>query len=181
MGVAVKKLTWNDIRDFPESAGRTEIVDGELVMSPTPSDRHQRICTRLGSRILEFVELHDLGEFYSSPVHVILAEEVNYEPDLCFISKDRLQIIQSPVILGPPSLVIEVISESNRTHDTVVKFRDYERYGVPEYWVVDPREQYIRIWSLESGRYVPLGAFGRGQRVVTRILDGLTLDPAQVF
>src|SRR5574341_1081858 len=96
MSVSVKKWTWEDIKDWPESHGRTEIVDGELVMSPVPSDRHQKICARLGLIISPFVEPHGLGDFYMHPLHVVLAEHVNYEPDLCFISKERLHILQSP-------------------------------------------------------------------------------------
>ncbi len=181
MSVAVKKLTWADIQDRPEYHGRTEIVDGELVMSPVPSDKHQRLSTRLGARVYTFVEDHDLGDFFSNPVHVILAEHVEYEPDLCFVSKDRLHIIQSPNIVGPPDLIIEVISESNRSHDTVVKFRDYEKYGVREYWLVDQREKHIRVYCLQNGEYALLGVFGPGERVVTRVLEGLELDPALVF
>jgi len=94
VSVIVKKLTWDEIKGFPESHGRTEIVDGELVVSPTPSGPHQRICTLLGIRIGNFVLEQNLGEFYSSPYHVVLTEHVNYEPDLCFIRKERLHIAQ---------------------------------------------------------------------------------------
>ncbi len=181
MSVPLKKLTWDDIKDWPEDHGRTEIVDGQLVLSPLPSGRHQKICMNLGLVVVPFTRQHDLGEFYSLPLHVILAEHVHYEPDLSFISKERLHIIQDPVVQGPPDLIMEVISESNRSHDTVVKFGDYEHYGVREYWLVDPRDEHIRIFSLESGKYVLLGAFGRGDQIVTRVLAGLSLDPAQVF
>ena len=181
MSVIVKKLTWDEIKDFPESHGRTEIVDGELVVSPTPSGAHQRICTLLGIRIGTFVLEHNLGEFYSSPYHVVLAEHVNYEPDLCFIREDRLHIIQETFIDGPPDLVIEVISESNRTHDTVVKFGDYARYGVQEYWLVDPRTGLITTWRLDGSGYVLLSRSGTGDRIITRVLGALELDPAQVL
>jgi len=150
-------------------------------MSPVPSGRHQLICTELGAEIRTFVRRRDLGLFWSSPVHLILAEHVEYEPDLCFVSKQRRSIWQDRNLAGPPDLIIEVISESNRTHDTVVKFRDYERCAVREYWLVDPRQEHIRTHFLEGGRYVPLGVFGRGDRVITRVLEGLNLDPAGIF
>ncbi len=181
MGVAVKKLTWDDIKDLPEYHGRTEVVDGELVVSPVPALRHQTVCKRLGIVMDAFVKRHDPGAFYMHPVHVVLSEHVHYEPDLSFISKARLHICQEAFVEGPPDLVIEVISESNRTHDTVVKYRDYERYGVREYWLVDLREEHIRTLFLEGGKYVPLGIFRRGEKVATRVLAGLELDPAQVF
>ena len=181
MNVAAQKLTWDDIKDMPEDAGRTEIVDGELVLSPTPTTRHQEICTLLGVEIVGFVKDRGLGPMFSCPMHVILALHAHYEPDLCFIRKNRLSIIKERFIDGPPDLAIEVISESNRTHDTVVKFNDYARYGIEEYWLVDPREEEISSWFLSGGEYELLGRAGRGERVTTRVFDGLDLDPADVL
>jgi Uma2 family endonuclease len=181
MGVAIKKLTWDDIQHLPESAGRTEIVDGDLVVSPPPSYDHQRIVTALTAIIYPFVKHRRLGEFYGAPVHIVLAAHVNYEPDLCFVASKNLRRLQSPLIVGPPDLIIEVISEGSRSHDTVVKFRDYERFGVAEYWLVDPREGHIKVWELEQTRYVLLGVFAPGEKIQTRVLNGLELDPAEIF
>ena len=181
MPVIAKKLTWDDIKDLPEDAGRTEIVDGDLVMAPAPSYRHQDIATALGAKIYPFVKEHTLGKFFSSAVHVILADHVNYAPDLCFVADSRLDLLKAPVIQGPPDLIIEIMSESNRTHDTVVKFSHYEQYGVREYWLVDPRDDHIHVYSLQQGSYVSLGAFAAGGRVETRVLEGLDLDPAEIF
>ncbi|MBI3667162.1 MAG: Uma2 family endonuclease [Acidobacteria bacterium] len=180
MAAAIRPLTWDDIKEWPEYHGRTEIVNGELVMSPMPSLHHQDICMRVGTAVLAFVQQHGLGKFYLLPVHVILSERVHYEPDLCFISKERLHILEDPVVKGPHDLIIEVISESNRTHDTVVKFRDYERFGVREYWLVDPREEHIGSYALEAGHYVLLGISGRGDTIHSRLFEGLDLDPASI-
>ncbi len=181
MAVAVHKLTWEDIKNFPESHTRVELVDGELIMSPVAGAAHQMTTGLLGARILPWVLAHGLGAFFSSPLHVILDEHVHYEPDLCFLRKDRLHLLKDAYFDGPPDLVIEVISESNRTHDTVVKFRDYERYGVEEYWLVDLREKHIRVFHLADGRYGSLGIFSRGERIVSRVLAGLDLDPEEVI
>ena len=183
MPVIAKKLTWDDIKDLPEDAGRTEIVDGDLVMAPAPSYRHQEIATALGAKIYPFVKTRGLGKFYSSAVHVILADHVNYEPDLCFLSVARLDLIRSPVIKGPPDLVIEILSDRTRKrkHDTVVKFHHYEQYGVREYWIVDPRDDRIRVYSLQDGAYLSLGGFATGELLESRVLSGLDLDPAEIF
>ena len=181
MSVAAKKLTWDDIKDWPESAGRTEIVDGELVMSPPPATKHQRICAQLGFALFKFVEENRLGEVFPNVMHVILDEHVHYEPDLCFVCAARAAIVEEKYIAGPPDLVIEIISESNRTHDTVVKFRDYAKYGVTEYWLVDPREETISTWTIEGGAYSLLERSGHGNLVVSRVLPGLRLDPGLLF
>ena len=181
MSVAAKKLTWDDIKDWPEDAGRTEIVDGELVMSPTPATRHQRICTCLTGEIGSFLQQRDCGPFFGCAMHVILGPHVHYEPDLCFITKRRRHIVKEKFIDGPPDLVIEVISESNRTHDTVVKFQHYAQYGVAEYWLVDPRDNEISTWYLEGNEYVLLGRAHPGGLVVSQVLGGLELDPSSVL
>ena len=181
MGVALRKLTWEDIKDLPEDCGRTEIVDGELIMSPTAGSRHQQICSLLGVELLLHVRSRMLGVVFSSPMHVILAKHTHYEPDLCFVASQRRSIIQDAYIEGPPDLIIEVISESNRSHDTVVKFRDYARFGVREYWLVDPRENLIGTWRLQRDHYELLGRAEPGGRVTSQGLPALQLDPAQVL
>lgn len=181
MTTAVHKLTWEDIRDFPETAGRTELVAGELIVSPIPATRHQEVCTKLGIELGLFVRDRDLGTFFSSPTHVILDKHVHYEPDLSFVAKERGLIIAENYIEGPPDLIIEVISESNRTYDTVVKYESYERYDVSEYWLVDPREQHIRVYSLQSSGFVPLGIFSAGDRVESKVFAELHLDPADAL
>ncbi|MEX2300703.1 MAG: Uma2 family endonuclease [Bryobacterales bacterium] len=182
MSATVRRLTWEDVKDLPENgASRTELVDGELVVSPAASSRHQRICTKLGVEIGLFLRSRNLGEFFSSPVHVILDQHVHYEPDLCFVAAERVSIIDENYVSGPPNLIIEVISESNRSHDTTVKFNDYQRYGVKEYWLVDPRENHIRVFLLEGSAYRALGIYAPGDRVQSRIFAGLDLDPAAVL
>jgi Uma2 family endonuclease len=182
MSVTVRRLTWEDIKDFPESgAKRTELVDGELVVSPIASVRHQRICRRLAAELTAFLRKHSGGELFTHPVHVILDEHVHYEPDLCFVANDRVAIIEENYITGAPDLAIEVISESNRSHDTVVKFNDYQRYGVKEYWLVDPRENHIRVFALEGSTYQPLGIYAPGSLVQSRIFAGIGLDPASIL
>lgn len=181
MGAAVRKLTWEDIKDLPESYGRTEIVDGELIMSPTAGSRHQQICSLLAVELMLHVRSGKRGVLFSSPMHVILAKHTHYEPDLCFVTTQRRSIIKEAFIEGAPDLIIEVISESNRSHDTQVKFRDYARFGVREYWLVDPRENLISTWRLEGDRYELLGRAAPGGRLTSLVLPLLQLDPAQVL
>jgi Uma2 family endonuclease len=181
MPVAAKIYTWDDIKDWPEGSDRTEIVHGELVVSPLPGNRHQRICTRLGSLLYTFVTERGLGEFFSNPVNVTLSPTDHFEPDLCFVRKERLRIIEEVILNGPPDLIIEVISESNRTHDTVVKFEAYARFGVIEYWLVDQREDTISTWRLADGRYELLARSRDTDSVVPDVLQGLTLHSSQIF
>lgn len=180
MDVVLKKLTWEDLKDLPESHGRTELVDGELVLSPTPSLQHQLICDRLAARLGAFVAAHG-GVLFGRPVHVIFSEHVHYEPDLCYFGPDRALDLSAPYIEGAPDLIVEVIWEPNRSHDAVVKFRDYERYGVREYWLVDPRESHIRVFVREGESFRLMGVFGRGEAVRSEVLEGLSFDAGAIF
>ena len=175
-----RKLTWDDIKDLPDQ-GKTELIEGELFMAPTAGFPHQRIGTCLTVEIYPFVAQHDLGEFLGRDIHVIFDEHNHLEPDLCFIAKDRLGIIKGAYIEGPPDLVIEILSESNRNYDIRVKYGHYERYGVKEYWLVDPRDRSIAVYVLEEARCKLLGEYRAGQSVATRVLPGLALDPARIF
>ncbi len=178
MSVAAKPLTWDDIKDWPEdSSQRTELVHGELVMSPAPGTPHQRCVSRLMIALGVYLEEKSLGEVISGPVDVVLAPSLVYEPDLCYISHSRLGIIRETHIAGAPDLCIEIISESNRTHDTVVKYRDYAEYGVSEYWLVDLREGEIVSLRNDGGQFSVIGRAGPGDRVRSAVLPGLDLDP----
>ena len=74
-----------------------------------------------------------------------------------------------------------MISETSRERDRGRKFVLYAEHGVQEYWIVDPRDRHIRVHHLEGGRYTSLGVFAPGEKIVTKVLAGLELDPAQIF
>ena len=120
---------------------------------------------------------------WTAPSHfnLLMGLLLSYEPDLCFIGKQRETIVKEKFIDGPPDLIVEVISESNRTHDTVVKFQNYAQHGVAEYWLVDPRDNEISTWRQDGDEYRLLGRALPGGRVVTEVLSGLELDPGSVL
>ena len=181
MSVAAHPLTWGDIQDWPEDPRRrVELVNGELVVSPSPLGPHQVCLTDLSFELGLFVRSGGLGRVVSGPIDVILAADLVFVPDLLFISRDRLEILGDRV-QGPPDLCVEVISESNRTHDTVVKFQAYARHGVAEYWLVDLRDRVISSFRNADGAFELIGRAQAGERLPSVALPGLDLDPARVF
>jgi Uma2 family endonuclease len=182
MSVVAQPLTWDDIKNWPVDAGkRTELVHGELVVSPSPSTDHQIIVKRLVVELELYVRAGAFGEVIPGPVDVVLGPDLVYVPDVCFIAKNRLGIVRPGHIAGPPDLCIEVTSESNRTHDTVVKYQHYAGYGVAEYWVVDSREREISTWCNQGGEFSLIGRARRGQQLSSVILPGLRLDANKIF
>jgi len=135
-----------------------ELIDGILYMSPSPIDKHQRVITRLIGQIFHYTDKFDLGEVFTAPFDVYLDEHANaVQPDILFIAKVNLSIIQGHVH-GVPDLIIEILSEGNPTHDTKRKKDLYERFGVKEYWIVDPESKQTTGYALSEGVFKSLPA-----------------------
>lgn len=81
------------------------------------------------------------GEVFCAPLDVFLDQENAYQPDILFVSKERLNIIKEDGIYGIPDLIIEILSISNSYHDLKTKKNVYEKYGVKEYWIIDPMDK----------------------------------------
>ncbi len=168
-------LAWDD-EDV-----RAEWVGGEVVVYMPPRDEHQRIVEFLGRLLGLFVDLMKLSLMRIAPFEVKLWEEgPAREPDLFFVRQERLDALSSERFSGPPDLIVEVISRGSLYIDRSQKFREYERAGVSEYWLIDSRPGYQRadFYSLdESGRY-DLFATEADEAVRSLVLEGFWLRPA---
>ncbi len=135
-----------------------EVIDNELFMSPAPTPFHQRIITSLLTDLNYFVRSNSLGEVFSAPVDLYLDEESNaVQPDILFISNSNPLIIDQEGLHGVPDLIIEILSPGNKKHDQVTKKALYERFGVKEYWIVDPENKVSNGFRLHNNSYQPIG------------------------
>ncbi|MEW6747010.1 MAG: Uma2 family endonuclease [Planctomycetota bacterium] len=98
------------------------------------------------------------------------------QPDVILVSRERSEIIGKQNICGVPDLLVEVLSPGSADHDQVAKFQLDERCGVPEYWIADPDQRHIDIYTLSQGRYSLRGRFAPGMRADSRVLRGLEVD-----
>jgi Uma2 family endonuclease len=128
-----------------------ELIRGRFVVSPSPIPRHQIALSLLSDRFLDFARTSG-GVMMFAPMDVVLSDDTILQPDLLYLSKQRLHIVKDRVE-GPPDLVVEVVSGTAR-RDRVEKLDLYARYGVPEYWIVDPQAELIEFLVNESGRFV---------------------------
>ena len=186
MGKAASKikLTYEDYRNAPESEReRYELYEGELVMVPSPKEYHQRISRNLGFLLYAFVKRHELGSVYSAPFDVILDEHTVLQPDILFVSKDRSEVIVQEGIRGAPDLVIEILSEATAKRDRTYKKALYARYGVKEYWLVDPADETIEVLVLKESGYELASKYTRGGKTPFKspLLKGLSIDLNEVF
>jgi Uma2 family endonuclease len=138
-----------------------EVIENTLYMSPTPVKQHQRILRKLSTQFDVFVTDHNLGEIFYAPFDVFLDEKSNaVQPDLLFISNANSKIIdEHQTVHGVPDLIIEVLSPGNKSHDMVTKRNLYEKFGVKEYWIVDPETMQASGFTLQNSVYVSLGGF----------------------
>jgi len=147
---SLKQWTYSDYYALNDDK-RYEVIEGELIMVPAPSFKHQKVLAKLGNLIFNHVNEKKLGEVVFSPIDVILKDDIVLQPDIVYISNKNTGIIKEEGIFGAPDIVIEILSPASIYKDTQVKKRIYEEAGIKEYWLVFPDEKVIEIFTLEKG------------------------------
>jgi Uma2 family endonuclease len=182
MATTARRLTLEDLEALPEEhpGDRHELIDGELFVSPVPLLNHQIVSMNLVRALDRHVVDEQLGMVFSAPTGVRLAEDTLVIPDVCFVSRSRLQQLGAKGVVGPPDLIVEILSPGTRRRDLGLKRALYRRFKVPEYWIVDPDEQSVTGLTLTDDRYevVPVSEDGM---IRSRVLPGLKLPIEQVF
>ncbi len=163
-----------------EDDKRYEVINGRLEEMPAPTTQHQRILREIHTFMWEFVRKAGKGEVFFSPVDVILSDTVVVQPDLLFVSKERLPIVKDR-IFGPPDLVVEIVSPTSYVRDRYEKFSLYEKYGVKEYWLVYPEYRAIEVWCLKDGKYVLHTVADGSGEVTSCVLKGLKVKVEEVL
>jgi Uma2 family endonuclease len=175
-----KLKTYDDYAKLPEGAPY-QLIDGELVMSPSPESMHQLVSLRFTINLSTFVFQRKLGIVLYSPLDVYLGEHETYQPDIVFISRGRLDIITRTRIEGPPDLVAEILSPATGYYDLAHKKDIYEQTGVKEYWILDPKGKFVEIFWNDNGRFVTLAKHRERGAVESRLLSGFSVDVAALF
>ena len=175
------RMTAAEFAALPETNLPTELINGEVITPPVPGDTHQRAllaCAMLVERI--GIE----GRVGIGPNDVYLDNRNVVQPDVFWVRKSGsgCKLGEDDHWYGPPDLVVEVLSEDiRRRFDKVDKFRLYEKHGVAEYWIVEPKARYVEVWSLDAGRYQHRGTFSPDESFPSPIFSGKTVTLVQVF
>jgi Uma2 family endonuclease len=175
-----KKYTYADYLKTPDDE-RYELIEGDLIMTPAPVMRHQRISGDLYSEVRIFVKENDLGNIFYAPCDVHLDNENVVQPDILFISKERMDIIGEKNIQGAPDLVIEIISESTAYRDLVQKKKLYARFGVKEYWIVIPEESLADVYTLKDNAFILHKSYGKDDTLKSPLLQKLKIELKKIF
>lgn len=175
-----KGLTYSDLWErFPEETNnRIELIDGELLMPPAPSVRHQQVVLTIALRLARHVERRG-GLLLANPMDVLLTEHDVVQPDVLYLLPEHAEGAERP--LTRLDLAVEVSSPSTRRTDTVRKRDLYERHGVAEYWFVDLAADRILVHRLEDGRHAEPEVLGPEDVLTTPLLPGFSASVADLL
>jgi Uma2 family endonuclease len=174
-----EKMTTEDFYRFVETADkRYELIEGEAIEMPPPIPVHQRKIRKL---LLHLESLKLGGECFISPIEVELDAENAPQPDLLWIAPNGKCVVGEKRLYGAPDLIVEVFSPKTTRYDKKEKFQLYERFGVREYWMINPLEEYIEVFHLVEGKYQLLGVFGIEDTFVSPTLNNSTITVNQIF
>lgn len=177
-----RKVTAAEYEMLPEGPPQ-QLIDGEIIMSPSPSSLHQQIIVKLTVLLENYIIKDALGQVLISPIDVFFKEDEVYQPDIIFISKERKNIIGENV-KGVPDLVVEVLSPSNAYYDLTHKKNVYEETGVKEFWVVDPEGKSIEIYENINNRFILFSKEiyrGGSESVNSKIFSDLKIELNKIF
>ncbi len=181
MSTIAVKYTYQDLLSTPDDRNRYEIFEGELVVTPAPSVVHQTALGNLHFIISQYVRKGDRGKVFLAPCDVYFDEETVVEPDLLFVARDRLTIVDKQKVNGAPDLIVEVLSPKTEDRDRGFKFRRYAQEGVQEYWLADPDKRVVEVYTLTRTGFESFGTFADDEEVRSKILEGLRFPVSDVW
>ena len=183
MTTQTRRLTYDEYLQGPEIKRRYDIVDGEMIMAPAPTVKHQQILGQIFLLIHQFVTEHQLGQVLFAPLDVVIQREPlrTRQPDLLFVSSERADMLSGQVVEEAPDLVVEILSPSNTRRDIEDKLADYARLGVRECWLVSPEARTAEILALADGSWKRVSLRGVGDSIQSSVLEGLELEVSQLF
>lgn len=155
-------------KNLPEGT-MAQLIENSIVMSPAPLDRHQGLLLEISYELFGFVKTKKLGQVRTAPYDVYLDKKNAFQPDICFISKERSHLIKENGLHGAPDLIIEILSPGTARYDLYEKKDVYERCGVKELWLIDPADKSSTGYWLTNGEYQECFK-GKGQ-VSIKLID----------
>ena len=148
--------------------------------TPSPLPKHQIVSRSIFRRLDQHVVANDLGEVYYAPIDIRFTPDNVLIPDIIFIARDRLHVVGSRAVDAAPDLVIEILSPGTRRRDLTTKRELYARFGVREYWPVDPEKRTVEVLTLVGDGYQPVPVREDGS-LQSRVLPDVRITINDVF
>lgn len=181
MKASLTRFTYDDYLALPNDGKRYEIIEGELLMTPAPSTEHQDLHGRLFALIRLHTDKNDLGKTLSAPTDVVLSMVDLVQPDILFVANGRANIIAKKNIVGIPNLIVEILSPNTGKRDREEKWKLYQRYELPEYWIVDPETHSVDVFIYFDNHLNLVETLTVGQQLKAQQIAGLTIDLSDIF
>ena len=162
---------------------KAEFINGQVVMHSPVRRGHLNANGNLYTLLRLYVQFNDLGEVDTEKAMVTLTRN-DYEPDICFWRKEIADQFTDETMQHPaPDLIVEILSKSTEKRDRGVKFEDYAAHGVREYWLIDPRRQWVEQYKLddEFGAFEAVGTFRLADLITAVTLPGFTIPVRAIF
>ncbi|MFT4038231.1 MAG: Uma2 family endonuclease [Thermomicrobiales bacterium] len=181
MSAAERLATYWDLLDTPDDGMQRQIIAGEMIVTPAPLFSHLFVQTNLQELLAAFLRETGVRRVFPAPADVCVGPYDVVQPDLMVLEEaDTNRYLDKGVVDAPPIIVVEVLSPSTARVDRVAKAALYARFGVQEYWIVDPSAASVEVFSLTEGMYQPVVANDDGS-VNSEALHGFVLRPAEIF
>ena len=184
MNTKLKILTIADWDAMPHGDGnRYEIIEGELFVSRSPGLTHQIVLTNLTSLIWSYLKTNPIGTAVGN-TGLVLSDLSGVIPDLVFFRKDQREtIVKDDRLTGAPALVIEIVSPgpANIRRDRITKLQLYAAYGVPEYWIVDPKSKTLEKYINSDSSLILRETLGEDESLTTIAIPGFSCRMREIF
>ncbi len=176
---APTRLTAADFWQLPETNSLRELIDGEIFMPGSPSDNHQATVMETAAYLKALVQV---GKIRVAPLDVYLDDENIPQPDIFWAGRttSHCQLNADGKWVGAPDLIVEVLSPSTAYVDRGKKFLLYERFGVLEYWIIDPIARFVEVYTLVEQHYVRQGIYNHQETFSSLVLQA-TIEAQQFF
>lgn len=174
-------LTYDEYVLFPEDGRRHEIIGGDHYVSPAPSPLHQTVSRRLQFVLMQTLEEPGIAWVFNAPIDLILSHTDVVQPDLVLVRREQRALITRRGIEGVPDVVVEILSPGGSERDERLKHALYARFGVSEYWVVDPESARVTLHRLGPDGYIIHATFDRSSKLNSPAFPQLAIDLERVF
>lgn len=173
------RLSAEDYIASPQSAHKSDLIEGVFVMASPASFDHASVQQFLITTLSNYVSARKSGVVLGENAAYRLNDDNVYQPDVSFLSNARLYLAGEVYVQGAPDLAVEIISPSSRRYDAFEKRINYARAGVREYWLVDPIERSVAIYTLEGDQFVR--ALQPDNQLHSHVLAGYWLQLDWIF
>jgi Uma2 family endonuclease len=159
---------------------KAEFINGTAVYHSPAKAKHGRATGNLYCLMQGYATHKKLGECFTESYMIELGDN-NYEPDIIFYTEERAKAIDAEAVIFPvPDVIVETLSKRTVFNDVNVKFEDYERHGVKEYWLLNPSEKHLDVFENRKGKFRKIFS-GKKGNVKCKAIVGFTLDAAWLF